>query len=656
MSGALGVDVIVEAAFGSPPGAATPTWTDITPWVAWDVAPIRITPGRTAERDRLAPRRLELTLDNAPTNGAAQNAFDPRNTSGPFYGALTPRVPIRVRIRQHPNTWTIFRGFLDGAWPQELHEPLQRFVKISALDALGFCAQTPPPATAFHAVVEQQIRDGRQPRFWLRSCPHGWIDHLTGRQIDATCAMDQVDAVVDGDPQAFAPVGVDGAGVATDPTFRVVPSSASGGIELLFTCWVRLNPAWNSADLWQELDNSGNVTFQIVLAPTNLRFDAANSHGSISEGGTMTGDELTVDWGPTPGTSQHIALWVRLPGPGATPGSARLWVDGVERTVAWTDSLTGAGTTTALSVSGPVRQSTGSPPRLLNATVDHAVAWWDIGSWGTAAIEQLVRDLHAAGRFARVGDRLDERLAWLLDAVSWAAVGPLTAATVTTRQAFRADGAVIDLVQQIEDSEQGLVWVDNDGRMRFWSRDWAWDNNAGSAIQATFSDNPSGSEIPIVPDGTVIVDDDRRLSNIVRVTRRFGREQTVEDTASINAFGRRASVDINNLLLSTDREARAIADWLLLATKDPQLRVERLVFSPPMHPTVAVQKACTLHPGRKVRLRRNGIDLDGHIVAVGHDIAFDSWRVELLIDATRARFAWARWGTSTWGGTTPWGF
>ena len=80
-------NVRTQIAFGSTWATATPaTWTDVSTYVR----NISVNRGRASDLDKFDAGTATVTLSNR------YGRFNPMNTSGPYYGTLTPRRPIRV--------------------------------------------------------------------------------------------------------------------------------------------------------------------------------------------------------------------------------------------------------------------------------------------------------------------------------------------------------------------------------------------------------------------------------------------------------------------------------------------------------------------------------------------------------------------------------
>ena len=685
----LPATITVEFGFGSAPDAISPTWTDVSAYV--DLGPgLTITPGRTAERNSISPRALSFTLDNR------DGRFNPRNTGGPYYGDLVPRVPVRVRATYSATTSTLFRGFVDGGWPQD-YTQLARTVPITAIDAVGWAATAPPPRSAYEGEITRLREvDGATLDGWLRPQSDGtWRDLISGHNFPHSAKFDRVDAgdsLTDGDEEGGW--ATDSHGKAWDKSVGklTAPTFASGSQGLLV--W------WHAVDAVSAAA-SASVLFDIAVGTSRINVVFAMTSGSGTWGLTVGAwNGSTGDW--TRHSAEVLGLFVDQYASG-TPvmcafargadGTGQLWINGVTMPV---DDYGGLSSSSqnwcvindAAEVPIDAYSAAQNP---WTGRLDHITWWTDTDSWGCTP-DEAVAHLFEAGRIARAGDSMSERMDWLLGACGWDLVAssptssddppgtaPLVTATVqtpmvtsssgytntatdtpqlddsqiVTQQGYRRRNTVLELLQTIEDTEQGCIWVDREGRFRFSARSWPTADTVSSTVQATFGD--TGSDLPYSASLSRIVDDDRQVVNVAEVTREYGTMQRSENTASIAAYGRRQPAGLSNLLYANDRQSRAVADWIVSAHGEPQARVEVLTFQPVNEAATLVPLACQIEPGWLIRVKRDGYQFDTHVVDVGHWIGMATWDVSLNLDATRAAdltgFTWDD-GTGTVG--TPW--
>lgn len=674
-TGATGVDVSVEFGFGSPPGAASPTWTDVSAFVDLQAAPLRISPGRTNDSPGLAPRSCAFTLDNR------DGRFDPRNTSGPYYGDLVPRVPVRVRVAYSGTTRTLFRGFVDGGWPQNLIRR-ERYVEVSCLDFAGYAAQVDAPATAWDVAVETAV-DNVRPDVWLRLTADGeYVDRYSGRRARLSGAVSEVEPLIAGDDKAYSPEYREASAVDVDVSlapFVTFAAPAAGtpvvSPAALIGFWARLPTAIGDTgrvDLLDLRDSSGNLLLQIAAATHPTATDKRSLEILIRSNPWTTGNNGTTTIATFPESVPDLTNGARF------FVLVRLTQVAFGSLGPWNPWLTVNGTgyleTTTSSSGGsalgqPARFSIGSDYQQRDRTtgpIDELVIWRDPnyndnnnpslligGVPGTVAVT-----LWTAGSVGRRGDTLDARLSWLVDAIGWDHVGTVDPSGIVIPDPYTGKTDTLSALRAIEDTEQGRVWIDNGGAVRFSSRSWAWTDTVSTTVQARFTDVGAaidGGDLDYLPEQSVIVDDDRRLVNVAEVTRTGGRTQVVEDTASVAAYGRR-SASLSDLMLPTDAQARSIAEWFIYNNAEPRPRVDRIAFAAGLRHSVTFPVASRIEPGWRVDVTHAGTTYPAHVVDVGHEIGFDDWRVDLILDGSRAGRTWFRWGTSTWGGSDGWAF
>jgi hypothetical protein len=117
-------------------------WTGMTAWL------------RSGSVTRPANRQQGPLWSYSPaaltvTCGSADGRFDPDNTGGPWYGALNPMVPVRLRAVWSNITWPLFSGFAD-AWTDDgtNRGPGWAETGITATDAQKILAAITLPAVA----------------------------------------------------------------------------------------------------------------------------------------------------------------------------------------------------------------------------------------------------------------------------------------------------------------------------------------------------------------------------------------------------------------------------------------------------------------------------------------------------------------------------
>lgn len=648
-------DIRLEMAFGKGPRDTilAGDWTDVTSFLDLDGSSpaITTTSGRTSVRAGIDPGSMSFRLDNS------DGRWNPRNSSGPYFGNLKNGVPVRVTTTYASVTHVRWMGFVSDGWPQTL-STYYPTVTLKAHDLVGLLAQSDTPATAFDALLASWPF---APAHIFEPGPDGWMDRVTGRVHRHTGILqeDAGDPIIDGAEKPWGQTDPDGFGFSSTPADYLNPTVEATTVLArvkLPTVAQRNVGAPGATDpiviLGQDDTAAGFPPFRLVVYVDSIEVICYGS-GGARQGFTTVGEAEAVLMDGEPHT-----VVAHVP---ASTGNPRIWVDGRELAlVQFTNAV-------AYSITpGFLYLGDGGPrffdSRPFSGVIDPIVVWRAHPAGAT--LESLAKEFHDAATLAWAGDSMDGRIVRILAAVGLTAhQGALDVSGITTRQGYRQSGA-LELLQTIEDTEQGRVWVDRQGDLRFSARRWAWTDSRSVNVQVTFSDNgtliQAGTAEEMLEAGTVITDDPRTLVNVAQVTSEYGRQQTVVDQASVTEYGRQV-VTLSNLLHGTDRESRTIAEWLVLSQGDPQVRVEKVSFWVENRPTTLAPLAQVIDQGDRVRVRKTmpagpEIDVQGHVIGVENEFSFRGWRVTLYLDGTRANRSFFTWGTSTWGGSSPWAF
>ncbi len=690
-------DIAVEMAFGFGPGTSPDDddWVDITEWVDLTASSVgaKTETGRDNVRTGITPGTCTFALVNR------DGRFNPRNPAGPYYGDLVNGVQVRVVVTWDDVPYVRWRGFVNSGWPQQItsRDPL---VMITAHDIAGLIAQGDAAETAFHAAVRSLATP---PDQWWRPGTDGWIDQQSGIAATHTSQLVELDPVVDGDARSFGQVEPDGHGSIVQPAAQLDPDSAD---TIVLSAWVRFPDADAMALAVADLGGTDiPVVFQTAASatpgaePASLFVNMSRrgvtvgvacpswkteSYGYQTVSTTFDGAPAVADLGFVPGSAHHLQVavtrpdssgWICTPdlddvvdGVGGTPlatgGRIRVWVNGEE--------VPGYGlvnlTSTALGTISPLRIGSSSvdwgvyaAPRYVGA-IDHLMLWHAHPGTDTDLDEQaeLLAD---SGRLAWAGDSMDGRLARIVQAMGLGAhLGALDASGIVTRQGYRQAGP-LELLQTIEHTEQGRVWVDREGDLRFSRRTWSWDDARSTVVQVTFSDDPDliavGAQ-EMLEQGTVITDDPFDITNVAAVNSTFGRQQIVEDTDSIDVYRRRNAVQLSGLLHDSDRQSRSIAEWIVASQATPQIKARQVSFRVGDNPDVLTPLAAQIEEGWLVRIVKETeaetLDLLAHVIGVEHAWSYTGWVVTLTLDSTRTGYSFFEWGTSTWVGSDGWAF
>lgn len=635
--------VVVEMAFGYGPGDDVPeaAWIDVTQYVDTDETSVSVSTmqGRTEPGAGIDPGSVALALENL------KGRFDPRNTDGPHHGNLNIGTPVRVRVGVEgiASASTRWRGFVSSGFPQQFTEQVA-VVEVEGHDVFGVAAQGDAPLSALDATLELY-----EPDHWWIPTAQGWTDRvtgLTGRHNGALTAFDSTAAGGEeswglGDPDGWATIDnpeafvglpdADNTGVLAFSRIRLAPADTRAGV-------TQVTPAPAVTLISQANDsNPLNTPFEVVIHPTHIAVYLADA-SNFRSGETVIGDLNLFD-----GRDHDVLVYAPL-----GSGDVRVFVDGRELQVT-TDSAAGSYTINRdhlyIGHSGPFADAW---PYM--GVIDPVVLWRDPN---TADLPGMADELHAAATNGWAGDRLDQRAARLLAAFGLDVhLGMLDVSGVVTQNHYQ-QGSPIELWQTLEDTEQGRVWVDRRGQLRFAQRGWAWTDSVSTGVQMVFTDVPElldvGDCIEIGAD-TVLSDSPFDLVNVADVTSETGRQQTAKDLASIESTGRRNAVSLTGLLHPSDRQSQAIADWIVYSQSTAPLRVEQIQFTADNE--LAATFARLVDIGWLVQLVKaapvdcddvpigDDVTVSGHVIGIRNEWSHVQWTVTLWVDCTRAGRDW----------------
>jgi hypothetical protein len=654
---------IVEISFDAT-GPDTPvTWTDVTEWVR-ESPGILIVRGRGNERDGINAGTLKFTLKND------DGRFNPRNSAGPYYPDVKPRRPVRVRVEHDAVSETIFQGFIDGGWPQD-YATTQSLVPIEAIDALGYLAQTEPEADIY---AEAVLADSATLVAWW---PFGYtlqqpVERTTsarGTLVSASFSGTEPHVVGSADAQVISFDDL-GAQFHTTVTSLFPPNLATtaGSIEF----WVRLEADANAVTVPIYIETTGAATASDELIRHRIYIGGVGSSTALGS--------IYMNVATATGSSSYFSEWRRGGDESGGTDASAYFGDGQPHHVVIASSGSVNGADWAVYVDGtqwhrPVGASSSfTVQNFLSANTSPTVAYVGrdprvfsnyegqlIGSvshlafYNAKLTREQARAHWLAGSVGRIGDTLDERVAFLADRAGWSKVGTLDASPRRVAEAWiggEADDALKGL-QEVETTEQGRVWCDRQGDLRFSARSWPTTDTASTIVQAEFTDD--GTQLPYLADSAVITEDDRQVVNLATVTTALGTVSTERNAASIAEIGKRSKS--LTLISAEQKDADGIAQAVVYFGSEAQLRVERISFNPEQRPDELWPLVQTLDEGQLVRVVRNPpagdtIDLRAHVIGLEHAYQDHEWRTTLVLDGTRADRSWFTWGTSTWGNTS----
>lgn len=574
-----------------------PNWIDLSA----RVRSLSTRRGRVSEQDRFQAGTASIVFDNR------DRYLDPSYMGSPWYGFILPMRRINIQWTYAGTTYDQFTGYVDG-WPQAYTNPSDATVTVTATDAFKFLAN----ARADDSVYAVEILSDN-PLAWYRlgetagtvafdSSGHGYHAAYQGGATSSSRA---------GLIQASTNTAI-----ALDGTDDAITRAVSPLSGFPFTL-----------EAWGTIPASGSAYYLVSLNGV--------SAASISN--------MIVQFGYDPSLATFWARVLNQPGAGAfvtTSGAAGYSKGLVYHVVA---TFTNGTTAPNLYVNG-VLDNTAT--NVSNTAViyqgDISIGYFGAGStpgysaassidevaiYSSALSASRVAAHYAAGNLPWSGDDAGTRIGRILDRISWSPNDRsiATGKAILGNQPLNNDFA-LPLLQAIEVSEQGYLFIDPAGKVVFQNRHQRLTATASVTSQATFGD--TGSSLPYMD--ITMPYEDHTIVNRVKGQRAGGSVIEVSDVASRAQYLERA-VFFDNLGQSTDLEVTDLVNWRLAHYKDALLRIDELTVNPRTSPATLYPQILGRTFGDRVTVRRtpqgigSSISKDVHIEGVEHSITPDNW-------------------------------
>lgn len=601
--------VTVEVAFATDPGAA-PTWTDISGYLR----EITITRGRQRELDQFSAGRAVIVLANE------DRRFDPAYASSPYSPNVIPMRRVRVRVTYNGVTYDLFSGFADG-WGQTYQHPQEARCTLSATDAFAFLANIELPMSVWEAEMRNDT-----PRAWYRfGDPSGslTIRDNTTNELHATNTPGTVSgglmtlgttSLTLRDPDTAATIPY-----PDNPTIAVPSGASVASNAWSVEYWIRYlgfpvaGPViYNQGDI-----GAGNAGVRIQLNAAN-QVEVRENDGAtadIADGSTVLAANTTY----------HVVVTRAA---GAVP---KIYVNGVADTVTPIGSNWPSITAPPASVAHVPYTLAGLP----NAIVDEFILYT------TELSSARVAAHYAAGAQAWVADKTGARIGRILDVAGWPAADRNIDTGQSTLQSSDLGGSALEALWKVAETEQGLLFITGDGKVRFIARDSLL-TAPYTTSQATFGD--SGSELDYetiaIDPGTATL-----IYNEARVSRSGGTVQVVSDAASVTKYLRRTRV-LDGLLHDSDATSRDLANWVVGHYKDPITRIAGLEIRPPLDEANLYPQALGRELGDRVTVRRRpqnlgaAIEQAALIEGIEHRITAADWVTKWNLSPAETAVYW----------------
>jgi len=460
-----------------------------------------------------------------------------------------------------PDGWR-FTGFVERwpqTWPAKANEAA---VPITAVDGTMILEA----AVLKDSVWELEVR-ADSPTHWWR------LGEASG-----TTAVDTLNTLTPGTYNASPTLGETGL-VAQDDTTSVLFDSIANAkrVDLLnevaitskpysIEAWVKTNTTFGTSFeqgfIWfQGFDIVDGIFLYgvgSVYTQGAVVFHVAHAGGSdaVTSGSVVVDDQLP----------HHVVATF-------TGSTQKLYVDGVDVTSAAASS----GLTTWRA--GPVAIS-GNP-----ATNTGGWQGWlqEIAIYNTALSSARVAAHYNAGKSGAAGawgnQATGTRIGNVLDAISWPTSDRNLDTGNSTLQPTTLGVTAKSAIDTATRSEQGALFFQQDGKIRFRARQTILTSSIHTTSQATLGDG-GGTEVPYMEIDRYDYSADKIL-NEVRGNRKGGTTQTATDSTSQSSYLKRVDDStLRDLEVTTDGEIVDAVNWRLNHYKDPISRPLRIMVKP----------------------------------------------------------------------------
>lgn len=618
----------VEIGFSTSAGAGTNpvgalfsgiTWTDISDYVK----DVTIHRGRSTELDQFTTGSATLILSSL------NRRFDPENTAGPYYGKLTPMRPLRITATYAGTTSRLFTGFVDG-WPQAYTIGVEDTISLTASDAFKVLN-----LIKLGSYWEYQIGLDN-PTTWFRFAESDGIQSVTatngtvypGAWVTSTSvptgATSAESLIAHDSNRAAKPAG--GVHIKLPGNVPNVASDGTGAKTISM---------WFSTDT-TDVGNYGLCRFGNLetLASAGVTIDANgvgtirglvgfNATGQISPQMQIFNSSVVVN----DGKPHHLAIvsnWVSY---GSSSNRVELYVDGVAASNPGFEGVA-VGTYAANRIGinfSPSATSANNFPLNFTGTVDELTIW---NSTALSAAQIQNHYQIGAGLFG-AGDLTDIRVGQILDLCGWPSDARTIGTGATTVQAIDTQGkTALAALQECELAEQGRLFIDGDGSVRFLTRNELTTVATYSTSQATFGD--SSGELHFTK--TEFVNNDQLIFNDVTVGRANGVNITAVDATSVGKYWSRPK-SVTGLISDSDAFSYDLAQTLLSKYKQPSTRIQKLDFTPRTDPSNLYPVALGFAIGTRVTVNRR-------------PSASSPISKQLLVEGVSTKFTSTIWETS----------
>ena len=523
----------VEIAFGSTPLNTSPSWTDVSSYAM----SVDIQRGRTDEFSQYSPGTASVVLNNSTRN------FDPYFTTGPYYGQLIPMTPIRII----GNGYTIFSGFV-SAWPTD-YDTSNKFATstIPCIDAMRIFSNSFLSQSAFAKLV---LGDSSLMNFYPMQTvePIG----ITCSKTSAVLTMGTLgtEAITSNFPAGATTMLTAGSSYNATQTFWTnsnVTSSAPRSMEFWIDGRSQKNN-FSQIDVSLRGSNAGlgylfeNKIELIIQSDGQMQSIVYSNEATNRNGLTFTaGPNLR----PLVGAN-HVAITTDTT-------NLYIYVNGV------------LGRTIALSAG----TASGFPQN--NQIVIASTGLSNIAFYNAPLTAGTITARYNAG-VGFPNELSSTRLTRMCDNIGWPVARRNFATGNQAVGSYRPVGqASSGYLRQIENAEQGSLFIDRSGSLTFKNR-----TTTTNCIPLAFFSDETASTFPY----SDIQIDSNNIDKIFNTVNGYYENGTTtqSDSTSVTTYGPQAQ-NIDLVLMSTRTDADAACSAMLTKYKNPQLSIQTLTLN-----------------------------------------------------------------------------
>lgn len=590
--------------------------TDITDFVLLEDG-LSVETGRSNDQDLITPSRATITLLNE------DNRFDPTNTLGPYFGYLNVNQPLAIQARESGTWRTIFYGYVASGFPVRDSAQDVNKVVVTCVDSLGVLATVPPAMSDF----ERMMGSTPNRRFYLPfsgGTPAGWV--ADGEFSSEPSLVENSEA---------SALGITGRSTLRRNVRLFRTDESQGWAEF----WVQypnnsFDRMSNSVVILRESIGpsfsdevqTAAARFAMALVPTGLIVMFRKGSTLV----TMTKSDLEPHYFGGP---RYVVLtW------NPTFDSYAVYLDGKKMDM--TTTVTGSADLGISHTTIGVMNAAGAEdPKLI---LQHLAVY----SGTPDSPADRFRRSKLAGAGLPIRDHITSQLSGLASSGDapqflWAGAsgGGMTVAYPITNEGAEN---VLELLNIYEQTVQGVFWANP--------------TDTGSVITGADSQSfGQGSPLYTFTENDYLANrfeagvDALAVENVSSVARKGGNAQVAKNTASISQIGERSLRSLEGLLLLSDHEAKALAEWRVHNFSKASWSISQLSFE--VLTNSDISKFLTA-PTQLIAVQRKGRTYYGHIV--GAELRTEGLQTIVTIRISGSRFnpdasSWGdNWDAATW--------